>query len=253
VPEALAQSSLGGITYIMETPTPRVKRLLTPIHNEDGTILVQETPKSVVYDHWPDGFDYACPHCRDHILVVNVRNDQIWDVTFKCFACGKMSTAPTLPPGMAFPARHIEFLQGWYSLRESVDLKRATVAGHAAGERRRREAGEKGVTFGDTKTLENREADAEFLTKLLDRVKSLMGDNFNRLRLSDQRGLASKTPPPKRHSLMVAVERLPNAIETSHTNTPSIEITSLIELGGTITPVRPVETPPAVPRYYSSP
>jgi hypothetical protein len=147
----------------METPTPRVKRLLTPIHNEDGTILVQETPKSVLYDHWPDGFDYACPHCRDHILVVNVRNDQIWDVTFKCFACGKMSTAPTLPPGMAFPARHIEFLQGWYSLRESADLKRATVAGHAAGERRKREAGEKGVTFGDTKTLENREADAEFL------------------------------------------------------------------------------------------
>jgi hypothetical protein len=65
------------------------------------------------------------------------------------------------------------------------------------------------------------ERNANYLEQQIRDVRQLLGPMFGTMDAADRKGRASKTPPRKRHPLMVAVESIQAAIATFGTATPT--------------------------------
>lgn len=218
-----------GVTY--STPNRERRRLTAAEDASAAAVFVQESSAPVLWDDWPDGFDYVCGHCGEMVLVSGIAEDQVWDVAFRCFACKRVSLSPSLPPGMALPPGRVLVPREMFpvSVTTGIALRRQTVVGQAAEERRQAEAGPPGATFG---VMPNRplppESDAPHLQRLIDELRGLLGEVFDTLDRKDQRRRASGTT--KRHPLMVSVQDIRTAIATFATPTPTVDHWPVMEL-----------------------
>ncbi len=208
----------------------RERRLLTAVERADGIeLLVQASRKPVLYDDWPDGFDYVCGHCRKMVIAFCVTDGQIWDLAFQCFRCKGINLSPVLPPERALspcvvpPPGHSEIVNG-------IDLKRLVLAGQAAVDRRQAVAGVKGATFGRPEPASPPEGDPKLFASVIENVQRLLGPTFDSIEQTDRRARESKTPPKHRHPLMVMVQALRSDIASFAAGTPSVHIDYLMEL-----------------------
>jgi hypothetical protein len=165
------------------------------------------------------------------ILASGIAEDQVWDVAFRCFTCKRVSLSPTLPPGMALPPGTILVPRDMFpvSVPNGIPLRRQTLTGQAAVERRRGEAGPPGATFGVKPDRPLPPAsDAQHLQRLIDEVRALMGETFDMLDRRDQKRRASGST--NRHPLMVTVHALRSAIASFATPTPTVDHWPVMEL-----------------------
>lgn len=210
----------------------RPRRSLTPVASagaSDG--FTQQTAEPVVRDDWPDGFDYVCGHCGQMVLASCVVDEQLWDLAFQCFGCKGISTGPALPPGMAVPPRTIVTLPGLSPVSNPIDLRGQVLVGKVAVDRMEKESGRMGSTFGGRASpTPPTEGNANYLEQLICDVRQLLGPMFDTLDAADRKGRASKTPPRKRHPLMVAAESVRAAIATFGTATPTVNVSYVMEL-----------------------
>ena len=209
----------------------RERRPLTAVDRADGIeLLVQASRRPVLRDDWSDGFDYVCGHCRNMVIAERVMDDQIWDLAFECFRCKGVSLSPVLPPGRALPLCVVP-PPGRAEIVNGIDLKRIVLAGQAAVDRRRAVAGLPGTTFG---YVPNRPAPPEgtpqFLERVIEDVRQLLGPTFGALERADRRWRASLMPVKPRHRLMIMVETLRSDIASLGTPDPEMHVDYLVEL-----------------------
>lgn len=209
----------------------RPRRSLIPVASApsaDG--FIQQSGAPVLRDDWPDGFDYACGHCGQVVLVSCVAEDQLWDLAFQCFGCKGVSTTPALPPEMALPWGHVLTLPGLNQVSGPIDLRGRVMVGRAPIERERENCGPQGATFGSLAKRPPRTGDAKLLEELVSDFRRLLGDDFDRLEATDKRARESPTPSEQRNPLMVAVHAVQVDIATFATSTPTVDDQRLMEL-----------------------
>ena len=216
---------------LLEKLRRRERRLLTPAEGAtDRELLIQASRKPVLYDKWQNGFDYVCGHCKRMVIASRIIDDQIWDLSFRCFRCQRTSLSPVLPPAKALP-RCVVMDVGPAEIKDGIDLKGIVMVGQPAVDRRIHVAGAKGATFG---YVPNRppgpEGSAQYIEQVISDVRLLLGPTFDDLDKTDQKGLKSHTPPKRRHPLMVVVERLRTDIASFSTPSPGVHIECLMEL-----------------------
>src|SRR5437016_7430231 len=209
----------------------RERRSLTGVASAGAAdVLVQESVAPVVRDDWPDGFDYVCGHCGEMVLASCVADDQLWALGFRCFVCKKVSLSPALPPGMALPRVTVLIPPEMFpaAVTNTIYLRRQTIVGQAALDRRRAEAGPPGTTFGLPHPAPPARGDATFLQGLLDELRRLLGATLNTLDRVDKRRRASGSK--NRHPLMVVVQSVRLAIASFATPTPTVDDRWVMEL-----------------------
>lgn len=196
------------------TTTLRERRSPQAIASGDGlAVMIQGSPAPVLRGHEDDGFDYSCATCG-HVIVENTVIGELWDIAFRCSACGAFNATPSLPPGMPLAVPSVMVPPGKYMIGGTVDGKRgAVMVGQSALERRTRETGWL-TPPRRTQPLDSPEA----LRGLIEQLKLLIGPAlFEDLEISDRLARrAKKTPAKARHRLMELVEgRLDNALRIS--------------------------------------
>ena len=175
----------------------------------------------------PDGFDFICANCG-HVIVENTIVGELWNLVFRCFACGTFNASPFLPPGTPLPIPSVMVPPGNYMIGGTVDGKRGVVmVGQSAVEQRSRETGWM-TPPGPATTLDN----AEAVRGLVERIRALIGPAlFRDLETSDLLARrAKKTPAKHRHRLMEIVEAAEKAERSFRAGRPTIDPVAVVEL-----------------------
>lgn len=209
----------------------RERRPLTAVERANGIeLLVQASRRPVLRDNWPDGFDYVCGHCRKTVIAKCIMDGQIWDLAFQCFRCRGVSLSPVLPVARALP-RCVVPPPGRADIVNGIDLQGIVLAGQAAVDRRQAVAGVQGATFGYVPNQPPPpEGDAQFLERVIEDVRQLLGPRFDAIERADGRWRASPTPTKPRHRLMDIVDALRSDIASFGTPAPEVHIDFLMEV-----------------------
>lgn len=217
--------------FLLQPIRPRERRSLTPAEGAaDRELLIQASRKPVLYDTWPNGFDYVCGHCKKMVIASRIVDGQIWDLAFRCFRCQRINLSPILPPQSALP-RCVVMDVGPAEIVRGISLNRIVIVGQPAVDRRIQVAGMKGATFGYVPDRPpGPELNVQLIESVISDVRLLLGPTFGALEEADLRGRKSHTPPRYRHPLMVVVEKLRSDIASFSTPNPSVHIEGLMEL-----------------------
>lgn len=148
------------------------------------------------------GVSWHCPACGEMLARV-VYPRQFLDVLFRCFSCGELSASPRRQPGQPLVGRPVLVPPGKYRLDSTLDVtgKSAMLVGRQALEGYLVETAGSAVPTPEM-TPSQREIDGALLRELAAKAASLLGERYERLRASDQRGRSFPTPPPRRHRLI---------------------------------------------------
>jgi hypothetical protein len=159
------------------------------------------------------------------IIIENVMDGQLWDLVFRCFSCGGLSSTPSSPPGHILPHRTLFFPPFEFPFSQTLNCNhKAVMVGAAAVERRDREIG---PAPGNTPVAMN----SDFLESFIMRAQELLGAEFDSLMAEADRGRrASNTPPGNPHRLMELVEMVRRSAESLQTSAPSIDAIAVAEL-----------------------
>jgi hypothetical protein len=146
------------------------------------SILQQGSEKPVIRGIESNGDSYLCGSCSA-VLAERLRADAVWDVGFRCHACGAVSLSPELPPGRPLPQNTVMLDPRDYLIWGTIDQRQdAVLAGRAALERRLTET-------GIPQAAPPQQLDAAFLEDLAARGSALLGSEFEKLDAAYRRGL----------------------------------------------------------------
>jgi hypothetical protein len=132
---------------------------------------------------------------------------------------------------MALPARYVFAPHGRYLISGTVDMKGVVFAGEDAQNRRTREAGIKGATFGEEQSSK-RELTPELLAQRIDELRGIVGEALDRLLISDHLGRNASTPPKHRNALAEVVAQVRDAANALTGASPIIDPRPILELDG---------------------
>jgi hypothetical protein len=241
----------NGINLGMQTGVvARERRALTIVESGEGrAVMIQGSPGPVIRGVEPDGFDYVCGRC-DQVIVENTIVGELWDVTFRCFACGAMNACPELPPGMPLPIPSVMVPPGNYMIGGTVDGKAGVVmVGEAAIQRRSKETGWM-APAAPARALDTPDS----LRSLLDQAKVLVGSAlFHDLETSDRLSQGAKeTPAKERHRLMEISEAVQIAAASFTIGRPMMDPVAIVELQLLIEVLRRWQYDPAWPGIVAS-
>ena len=148
------------------------------------------------------GVNWHCPACGE-LLAQAVYPSQFLDVLFECFSCGELCASLRRQPGQPLTSRLFPLPPGKYRLDKTLNVtgKAPMVIGRQALDGYIAETSV-GSASSVAETFVPREINASFLRELVRKAANLLGDRYERLRASDQRGQSSPTPPVRRHRLI---------------------------------------------------
>ena len=101
---------------------------LLPTNTWDGCrpLVIQASPEiPLVIGTWPGGADVPCPSCKHVVLLQNVIDESVFDLTLRCAGCGAESNTPAFPPGrgLAVAGAIQAFDSGVIAAKKSVVLR----------------------------------------------------------------------------------------------------------------------------------
>ena len=148
------------------------------------------------------GVNWHCPGCGA-VLVNGVYAAQFLDLLFRCYQCGQLGASPKREPGEPLAGHPVLIPPGCYRLDDSVVVsgKPVMMVGQQALDGYLFETG-----HARPPQIPGQGLNAEYLSKLASEARALLGDSYERLHASDQRGRLSPTPPPRRHRLIELIE-----------------------------------------------
>jgi hypothetical protein len=170
--------------------------------------------------------------CGTQVLAEAAAEGDLYDVAFRCNACGGLSMGPRLPAGRPLPWQQTVVLdQGQYMIGGTVEGRDGVVlAGRGAVDRALHEVGVDTAIH----LREPTELDAHYLDSLTEQAKALLGDAHDELRASHERGRSSKTPPKISHRLMELLDAAEEAARSFRSGTPAIDPVATVELHVTL-------------------
>jgi hypothetical protein len=181
----------------------RPRRFLDVVRDSDGlSLIVHKTSGVFLVGSRDDAPDHYCGNCRAQPLMERIADGEVWNLAFRCPACGAVCTTQSMPPGSSWPAGRTVFVPTgmFYQDAPISTLPGWVLIGQAAADLYRRETGQDGTLARlTTEPGPGREANAAFIEGLIDRARALFGESFEPLLESDRRGQASPTPPRHRH------------------------------------------------------
>ena len=178
------------------------------------------------------GVDWLCVGCGQ-ILLGSVHERQFLEVLVVCPSCGAHNGSPLRNAGEPVPGRSLLIPPGRYLLGSTVDVidKPVMAAGEAAITAYVRETGARYGDWSGAREVEiGDEMSPESLRSLVRRAIDILGDRYDSLDRSDRRGLASTTPPRRRHRLIEMIRYAEEAASALETHNPE----SVIELDGNV-------------------
>jgi hypothetical protein len=185
------------------------------------------------------------------VLAERVAEGDLYDVAFRCGACGGLSMGACLPAGRPLPwQKTVAVPPGNYRIVGTVEGREGVVlAASEAVDRALREIGSPiGVSLG-----QNADLDADFLDSLVARTKAVLGDAYLDLASLHQRGRReSRTPPKRPHRLMELMDAAEAAAATFRAGAPAIDPLATVELHGMLQQLDRWRNHPSWPRLLPS-
>lgn len=167
--------------------------LVAALHPQSGPAVVGNADP---------GINWRCAACGT-VLASAVYPGQFLDVLFRCYECGQLGASPRRRPGQPLAGRPLLVPPGRYRVDSAVETadKPFMIVGQQALDGYLLETGllRLSVTSG-------LELTAEYLNNLAEEAADLLGESYESLRASDERGRASSTPPPRRHRLIELID-----------------------------------------------
>jgi SEC-C motif len=190
-------------------------------------VLVQGSAAPVFRGTNPDGDSYLCGACESHVLAESVREGDLYDLAFRCGACGGLSIGPRLPAGRPLPWQTTVVVDpGQYLIGGTVEGRDGVVlAGREAVNSALFEIGAGSGGSGASKEL-----GFEYLESLVAKVKALLGGSYDAMKTSYERGRKSKTPPKVPHRLVELLDAAETAAESFRSGQPALDPVATVEL-----------------------
>lgn len=224
---------------------------LTPVEPDPLlSVLVQGSPHPVYRGVDPAGNRLLCGHCLTSVLAERVGEGEMYDLAFRCHACGGLSMGPRLPAGRPLPWQKTVLLPpGNYMIKGTIDGKgEAVLAGQDAVSRAQKEIGMSvGIELG-----KNAELDADFLDALVERTKTLLGAKYDELAGRHQRGLRSPTPAKFPHRLMELTSAAELAAASFRAGRPAVDPVATAELHGMVEQLERWKNHPSWPGFVAA-
>ncbi len=164
------------------------------------------------------GIDWLCPGC-DTVLAIDLYVGQLFDLGIRCPKCEVIGIAPKRPPGQAIPAAAV-VPPGRFLISDTINIAHASLISEQTLADYSTEVGI-GIAGEGVKT------DPTALREFAQEIRELLGVRYEKLQKSDLAGKASKTPPSKRHPLIVLIEEadtLANNMESNDESSNMITI-----------------------------
>jgi hypothetical protein len=183
----------------------------------------------------PSGKTFVCGHCKKFVLATDVGNGQLWDVDFRCHACGGFSRSPSLPEGQPLPKGTVALLHGDFRTSVTVEMPgKIVTAGVAAVEARSRISGWGGAasrTEAPPTVL-----DLEHASDYLARLKVVLGPLYSEQLELGRRLNRAKRPTHGTSRLAYLIERAEESVAALRTGTgfayfdAFVEVIAVLEL-----------------------
>jgi hypothetical protein len=224
--------------------------------NRSVIAVMAAPPVPAFIGHVESGISWLCPGCHAEIAV-NIHPRQLVDVTFICPSCMSISFTPGRQEGQPPAGRPVVMPPRMMGITSSVDLGSIPimVISHAALDSYIKESGAHALAPGE-KILQNGIVTGDFLARLADEAKQLLGERYQGLQESDRRAQASPTPPRMRHRLIELIDYAREVGKLTGTGPPSIgdelDGRQLAELMATVSLFRRWRQHPAWPRLVAT-
>ncbi len=196
----------------------------------EQAVLIQGSKVPVLRGANPNGATYLCGVCRAGVMAEAMSEGEIYDMAFRCRACGGTSIGPTLPPGDVLPAgKTLLMPPGKYLIKSTVLVARGVVmAGASAVIRSNREAGVAAVA-GRTGSADN----GPPLERLAKRGRKLLGESHSKLVRRHLNSKRSRTPAKSPHRMMEILDAIDADVATHGASEPKLDPVALAELMAT--------------------
>jgi hypothetical protein len=148
------------------------------------------------------GINLCCAECGT-VLASATYPGQFLDLLFRCYECGQLGASPRRQSGQPLAGRPVLIPPGRYRLESTVQTAGRPVmfVGQQAIDGYVFETGLLRPTVPSSPELT-----AQLLKDLAKGATDLLGERYEGLRASDERGKASPTPPPRRHRLIEIID-----------------------------------------------
>lgn len=163
----------------------------------------------------PENVGWECP-CGQ-VLGTGLYARQFLNILIRCGACARLLQSPVREPGQPIAGRPVYLAPGaTYLIGGQLDVvdKPVMMVGHQALMGYARETGRRiPDVYEPPRAPVLTSLDSESLAGVAVDLKSLLGDDYDRLAAADTRGLQSRTPPAHRHRLIELIEFAQNTSE----------------------------------------
>ena len=198
----------------------------------DGESVLAPVSGPAVSGDAESALDWHCDNC-DTLLAARVDSRQLLDILIKCYFCGEIGALPRRSPGDPVGSSTLVLNPGIYLLSGAANVSSAAVIGERAVRAYTVEVGrvhqDRLIAITDSLMLSEKN-----LLDLAKKAAALLGAEYEKLLASDRRGLASATPPPRRHrviELIVYAQDLAEQLARSSSgNVVSVDEARLTEL-----------------------
>lgn len=170
----------------------------------DGYTILDAKSLPFLVGNSPEQVEWDCA-CGSR-LATGLYARQVLNLVIRCGACSTLLESPSRSPGEPIAGRPVYFPPGGtYLLEGALDVvdKPVMMVGHSALLEYARETGRviPGIYDpGLSPILED--LSSESLFKMAEKLRSLLGADFERLNEADTRGKHSPTPPRVRHRII---------------------------------------------------
>jgi hypothetical protein len=168
---------------------------------EHATVLILRD-RSPLFTGGPDGNDWLCPNCK-FLLAAKVVDQQILGVVVQCPMCEQLSFAPSRNSGQPIVARSGTLPPGWIPIEKPIEL---TDFGNMLVGRSELNAYNREVGIDPPGEDSADSIEPEVFRALGNRLKQLLGENYNKLAARHARGKVSATPAKERFRAIELIE-----------------------------------------------
>jgi hypothetical protein len=192
---------------------------------EMESVLLPEHKGAVLRGTATDAVDYVCGSCGA-VIAEAVIQTQFFDFGVVCAHCETLVSFAALPPGHGLPLRGtVNLNPGRYRLSATIDTPvEIVMVGEVALARRIVEGGYRAPASG------TRELSPELLRRLAAEGRALLGESYEKLAASYERGKRSPTPPKAPHRLIEQIVAADEAAASFASAAPTIDAALTSEL-----------------------